>query len=86
MPNVRRHSKCELFIADGHDKISGLVAGDRSPKELVLRVESILRRLPAPKESVSPKLHLDDIPLTSESLRGCTGRRLRANGARDLQA
>jgi len=62
--------------AESHDRIEGLESGADdymgkpfSPKELVLRVESILRRLAAPKEPVSAKLHVGDILLDSDTHR-----------------
>lgn len=60
--------------AEAHDRIEGLESGADdylskpfSPKELVLRVESILRRVAAPKEPVSAKLRVGDIQLDSET-------------------
>lgn len=62
--------------AEAHDRIEGLESGADdylskpfSPKELVLRVESILRRIAAPKEPVSAKLRVGDIQLDSETHR-----------------
>ncbi|MDI1249819.1 MAG: response regulator transcription factor [Lacunisphaera sp.] len=62
--------------AEPHDRIDGLESGADdyvgkpfSPKELVLRVESILRRLAAPREPVSVKLRIGDIQLDSEAHR-----------------
>jgi two-component system, OmpR family, phosphate regulon response regulator PhoB len=59
-----------------HDRIEGLESGADdylskpfSPKELVLRVESILRRVAAPKEPVSAKLRVGDIQLDSDTHR-----------------
>jgi two-component system phosphate regulon response regulator PhoB len=59
--------------AEPHDRIEGLESGADdylgkpfSPKELVLRVESILRRVGAPKETAASKLHIGDIALDSE--------------------
>jgi two-component system phosphate regulon response regulator PhoB len=59
--------------AEPHDRIEGLESGADdylgkpfSPKELVLRVESILRRVSAPKEATAAKLHIGDILLDSE--------------------
>ena len=40
-----------------------------SPKELVLRVESILRRVSAPNGARRAKLHIGDIHLDSETHR-----------------
>jgi two-component system phosphate regulon response regulator PhoB len=57
-----------------HDRIEGLESGADdylskpfSPKELVLRVESILRRVGAPKDPVNAKLRVGDIQLDSET-------------------
>jgi two-component system, OmpR family, phosphate regulon response regulator PhoB len=62
--------------AEPPDRIEGLESGADdyvgkpfSPKELVLRVESILRRLAAPKESASTRLHIGEIQLDSETHR-----------------
>lgn len=62
--------------AEPIDRIEGLESGADdymgkpfSPKELVLRVESILRRLSAPKEPVAARLHIGDIELDSETHR-----------------
>lgn len=62
--------------AEAHDRIEGLESGADdylskpfSPKELVLRVESILRRVSAPKEPVSAKLRVGDIQLDSDTHR-----------------
>jgi two-component system phosphate regulon response regulator PhoB len=62
--------------AEPSDRIEGLESGADdyigkpfSPKELVLRVESILRRLAAPRESASARLHIGDIQLDSETHR-----------------
>ncbi len=59
--------------AEPPDRIEGLESGADdylgkpfSPKELVLRVESILRRIAAPKETAPTKLHIGDILLDSE--------------------
>jgi two-component system phosphate regulon response regulator PhoB len=59
--------------AEAHDRIEGLESGADdylskpfSPKELVLRVESILRRVSAPKEQVSAKLRVGEIQLDSD--------------------
>lgn len=59
--------------AESHDRIEGLESGADdylgkpfSPKELVLRVESILRRVSAPKEPTATKLHIGDILLDRE--------------------
>ena len=67
--------------AEPHDRIEGLESGADdymgkpfSPKELILRVESILRRLSVPQDPVSAKLQIGDILLDSDthrvSLRG----------------
>lgn len=62
--------------AETHDRIEGLESGADdylskpfSPKELVLRVESILRRVASPKEPLNAKLHVGDIQLDSETHR-----------------
>ena len=62
--------------AEAHDRIEGLESGADdylskpfSPKELVLRVESILRRVSAPKEPVNAKLRVGDIQLDSDTHR-----------------
>lgn len=62
--------------AEPHDRIEGLESGADdylskpfSPKELVLRVESILRRVAAPKEPVATKLRVGDIQLDSDTHR-----------------
>lgn len=62
--------------AEPHDRIEGLESGADdylskpfSPKELVLRVESILRRVAAPKEPVAAKLRVGDIQLDSDTHR-----------------
>ncbi len=62
--------------AEPHDRIEGLESGADdylskpfSPKELVLRVESILRRVAAPKDPVSAKLRVGDIQLDSDTHR-----------------
>jgi len=59
--------------AEPPDRIEGLESGADdylgkpfSPKELVLRVESILRRIGAPKEAAASKLHIGEIALDSE--------------------
>ena len=59
--------------AEPPDRIEGLESGADdylgkpfSPKELVLRVESILRRIAAPKEPAAAKLHIGEILLDSE--------------------
>lgn len=59
--------------AEPPDRIEGLEAGADdylgkpfSPKELVLRVESILRRIAAPKEPTTAKLQIGDITIDSE--------------------
>ena len=61
--------------AETHDRIEGLESGADdylskpfSPKELVLRVESILRRS-VNKDPVSAKLHVGDIVLDSDTHR-----------------
>jgi len=61
--------------AETHDRIEGLESGADdylskpfSPKELVLRVESILRRA-VNKDPVSARLHIGDIQLDSETHR-----------------
>lgn len=60
--------------AEPHDRIDGLESGADdyvgkpfSPKELVLRVESILRRATAAREPVSAKLQIGEIILDSET-------------------
>ncbi|MSU45778.1 MAG: response regulator transcription factor [Lacunisphaera sp.] len=68
-----------LFLtakAEPHDRIEGLKPGADdyvgkpfSPKELVLRAESILRRVAGPKESTSARLRIGDILLDSETHR-----------------
>jgi two-component system phosphate regulon response regulator PhoB len=62
--------------AETHDRIEGLESGADdyltkpfSPKELVLRVESILRRSVNAKDPVSTKLHVGDILLDSDTHR-----------------
>jgi len=62
--------------AESHDRIEGLESGADdylikpfSPKELVLRVESILRRVSSPAEPAPTKLHVGDILLDSETHR-----------------
>ncbi len=62
--------------AEPHDRIEGLESGADdylskpfSPKELVLRAESILRRVAAPKEPVAAKLRVGDILLDSDTHR-----------------
>ena len=59
--------------AEPHDRIEGLESGADdylgkpfSPKELVLRVESILRRVAVPKEPAATKLQIGEILLDSE--------------------
>lgn len=60
--------------AEAHDRIEGLESGADdylgkpfSPKELVLRVESILRRASAPKGPVNARLRVGDIQLDDET-------------------
>lgn len=60
--------------AEPHDRIEGLESGADdylgkpfSPKELVLRVESILRRVSASKETAPSKLRIGEIQLDSET-------------------
>jgi two-component system phosphate regulon response regulator PhoB len=62
--------------SEPHDRIEGLESGADdylakpfSPKELVLRAESILRRIASPKEAAAAKLHIGDILLDSETHR-----------------
>jgi two-component system phosphate regulon response regulator PhoB len=62
--------------AEPQDRIEGLESGADdylgkpfSPKELVLRVESILRRVSAPKESAPAQLKIGEILLDSETHR-----------------
>jgi len=62
--------------AEAHDRIEGLESGADdylskpfSPKELVLRVESILRRAAAATEPLSAKLHVGEIQLDSDTHR-----------------
>lgn len=62
--------------AESHDRIEGLESGADdylpkpfSPKELVLRVESILRRVSAPAEPMTAKLQIGAIQLDSETHR-----------------
>ena len=62
--------------AETHDRIEGLESGADdylskpfSPKELVLRVESILRRSVNSNEPTSAKLHIGDILLDSDTHR-----------------
>lgn len=62
--------------AEPHDRIEGLESGADdymgkpfSPKELVLRAESILRRLNTPKESIAAKLQVGDVALDSDTHR-----------------
>jgi two-component system phosphate regulon response regulator PhoB len=62
--------------AESHDRIEGLESGADdylskpfSPKELVLRVESILRRVAVPTTPVATKIHVGDIHLDSETHR-----------------
>lgn len=59
--------------AEPQDRIEGLESGADdylakpfSPKELILRVESILRRIATPQESAAAKLHIGEILLDSE--------------------
>ncbi len=59
--------------SEPHDRIEGLESGADdylakpfSPKELVLRVESILRRVSAAREPAGTKLRVGDIQLDSE--------------------
>jgi len=62
--------------AEQHDRIEGLESGADdymgkpfSPKELVLRVESVLRRAAGTKEPASSRLHIGEIILDSETHR-----------------
>lgn len=62
--------------AEAHDRIEGLESGADdylskpfSPKELVLRVESILRRVAAPSGPVASRLRVGEIQLDSETHR-----------------
>jgi two-component system phosphate regulon response regulator PhoB len=62
--------------AEPHDRIEGLESGADdylskpfSPKELVLRVESILRRVAAPAPAAPTKLRVGEIQLDSETHR-----------------
>jgi len=62
--------------AEPHDRIEGLESGADdylskpfSPKELVLRVESILRRVAAPQEPAATKLRVGDIQLDADTHR-----------------
>ncbi|MBL9216288.1 MAG: response regulator transcription factor [Opitutaceae bacterium] len=62
--------------AEPHDRIEGLESGADdyvgkpfSPKELVLRVESVLRRVSTPREATPAKLHVGEIVLDSETHR-----------------
>lgn len=62
--------------AEAHDRIEGLESGADdylskpfSPKELVLRVESILRRIATTGEPVSARLRVGDIQLDSDTHR-----------------
>ena len=62
--------------SEPHDRIEGLESGADdylpkpfSPKELVLRVESILRRVTSPRETAVAKIHIGDILLDSETHR-----------------
>jgi two-component system, OmpR family, phosphate regulon response regulator PhoB len=62
--------------AEPHDRIEGLESGADdylgkpfSPKELVLRVESILRRVATPAGGPTTRLHVGDILLDSDSHR-----------------
>ncbi len=59
--------------AEPHDRIEGLESGADdyvgkpfSPKELVLRVESVLRRAATPKEPAAARLQIGEITLDSE--------------------
>ncbi|MEI6105589.1 MAG: response regulator transcription factor [Opitutae bacterium] len=69
--------------AEPHDRIEGLESGADdylgkpfSPKELVLRVESILRRIATPQDPAATKLQIGEIVLDSEmhrvTVRGAT--------------
>jgi two-component system phosphate regulon response regulator PhoB len=69
--------------AESHDRIEGLESGADdylgkpfSPKELVLRVESILRRIATPQDPATTKLRIGEIVLDSEmhrvTVRGAT--------------
>lgn len=62
--------------AEQHDRIEGLESGADdyvgkpfSPKELVLRVESVLRRAVGPKDPAPARLQIGDILLDSETHR-----------------
>lgn len=62
--------------AEPHDRIEGLESGADdylskpfSPKELVLRVESILRRVSAPAQPTATRLRVGEIQLDSETHR-----------------
>jgi len=62
--------------AESHDRIDGLESGADdylskpfSPKELVLRVESILRRVAVPIETIAAKIQIGEIVLDSETHR-----------------
>ncbi len=62
--------------AEPQDRIEGLESGADdylgkpfSPKELVLRVESILRRIAAPAQGAVPRLAIGDIVLDSDTHR-----------------
>jgi two-component system phosphate regulon response regulator PhoB len=62
--------------AESQDRIEGLESGADdyltkpfSPKELVLRVESILRRVAAPPPPAATKIHIGDIALDSDTHR-----------------
>ena len=62
--------------AESHDRIDGLESGADdylskpfSPKELVLRVESILRRIAVPIETIAAKIQIGEIVLDSETHR-----------------
>jgi two-component system phosphate regulon response regulator PhoB len=62
--------------AESHDRIEGLESGADdylskpfSPKELVLRVESILRRVAVPIETIAAKIQIGEIVLDSETHR-----------------
>lgn len=66
--------------AESHDRIEGLESGADdyltkpfSPKELVLRVESILRRVSAAPAAVASRLQVGDISLDSETHRVTVG-------------
>ncbi len=62
--------------SEPHDRIEGLETGADdylgkpfSPKELVLRVESILRRAAAPQQPAATKIQIGDITLDSDTHR-----------------